>query len=166
MVEEEKVKENEIEETQPDRTSSKKLPYYELAEQYGIKLVNSKLTPQDFHDLKEIEKLEELATLNGGGKLKGLGKGQSHATDSEDDLENYIIQSSITNGPPKSKPRLTLMDPKNYLEMKETSDGGRIFQIFIPPFDLEALKNGFKTQLTVPLKPELIQKMQHRFDQY
>ena len=38
--------------------------------------------------------------------------------------------------------------------------------VFIPPYDLEALKEGYKFKLKIHLKPAMIQKIESLFEKY
>ena len=44
-----------------------------------------------------------------------------------------------------------MSDEKDYLQIVEESDGGLRLKLFLPPYDLEYLKQGVYKQLTIAI---------------
>ena len=103
------------------------------------------LNEQDVSDLRQIQQLEEIAKFNDSGKAKVIHKESKSATEIDELLTLEETQPD-SRRPPKS-----ISDEKDYLQMTELADGGVDVKLFLPPFDLEYLKQGVSKQLTISI---------------
>ena len=58
----------------------------------------------------------------------------------------------------------TLGDPKDYMEMIEHPNGDLTVKLFLPPYELEKLKAGYRKQLTIVLDRGTREQLREIFD--
>lgn len=59
-----------------------------------------------------------------------------------------------------------IKDEKPYLELEEMPDGDMRICIYIPPYNIDDLKAGFKQKLTISLSKTKVKRMRAKFDKH
>ena len=57
-------------------------------------------------------------------------------------------------GMDSTRPMKTIGDPKDYLEVKESTNGDLRVKLFLPPYELDELNSGLKKPLTLEIGSE------------
>ena len=65
-----------------------------------------------------------------------------------------IEEITKNTGMDSARPSKTMGDPKDYLEMMESSNGDLRVKLYLPPFELDELKLGLKKPLTLQFTSE------------
>ena len=106
----------------------------------------SKLTMQDVIDAKEIEQLEEIAEMRAGRKTERLAEVEQ----TDDDLESPFNTKELS-------------DEKPYLQMEQLEAGDLRICLFIPPYNINDLKEGYKEKLTMYFSQKKLEQMRKKF---
>ena len=63
-------------------------------------------------------------------------------------------------------PAKTLGDPKNYMDMDESPNGDLTVKLYLPPYELDKLKAGYKKMVTIRLDRATRDQLREIFDSH
>ena len=126
-----------------------KASFRTLATKYNLTEAEvAKLTVQDVIDSKQIAHLEEIAAMRSR-------KVQKRAEDSD--------ASSFEELLPDEVPLKSLREKKPYLTLEELDGGDMRMSLFMPPYDMDDLKAGYKQKFTLFFSKRKLEQMKSKF---
>ena len=121
----------------------------------------------DINDLKQILALEEIADINRQAQGETIYKKESNQLLEFSDDELMIGIDQIKKGGKDSRaPAKTLGDPKNYMDMIESPNGDLTVKLYLPPYELDKLKAGYKKMVTIRLDKDTRDQLREIFDSH
>ena len=83
-----------------------------------------------------------------------------------DDEMMLGIDQIKQGGTDKRAPVKTIGDPKDYMQIIENPNGDLTVKLFVPPYELDKLKAGYKKMLTIVLDKGTREQLREIFDSH
>lgn len=137
--------------------------YKALGAKYGLTEAQmAKLTIQDVIDAREIQGFEEIAKMREIKVKKPAGKNKVSTNVSVSASSSDNEDSSFEEGFGVVRLR-DMAEEKPYLQMDKSETGDLRLSLYIPPYNLDDLKDGYKEKLTMFFSKRKLDQMEKKF---